>query len=352
MAINTRSPYYVDIVSATIDSAKIEIWIYDGDKGTSLQDPDYTLTKSKAGVSTKVSFEIAELIRDYLDVTFSGSYSSQAVWVKTIITAIDSQGGNIYNQTATQLALDSYTYFEDVGSFDIDEEPLFISNRTIFSLANNSFKTPIFTDDSPTVALFRQGVQLSSTTYSASNLTSEQIEYITINPPNTSASNIVDQIKVSDSNGDHFVTVKTIEECKFEPKKVTFINKFGALQDMYFFKKSVEKINVSKESYKANIIDSGNSYSKSNHINREFNVSGNESISLSSGFLNEDYNEVFKQLLLSEKVWITGIKSGVEQTLPINVITSNMTFKTSLNDRLVEYTLDFAYSFNIINNIR
>ena len=148
------------------------------------------------------------------------------------------------------------------------------------------------------------------------------------------------------------INVETLQECKYEPKKVTFVNKFGALQDMYFFKKSVEKMNVKKESYKSNILNSSNGYSSSNHVYRDFNVVGKESITLSSGFLSEEYNEVFKQMMLSEKVWVTNITEAGEQVLPINVKTSNINYKTSLNDRLVEYTIEFDKSFNVINDIR
>ncbi len=109
---------------------------------------------------------------------------------------------------------------------------------------------------------------------------------------------------------------------------------------------------VKKESYKANIRNQYDSYSISSHVNREFNVIGNESISLSSGYLSEEYNEVFKQLLLSEKVWITNVTDTAVQVLPLNVITSSITYKTSLNDRLVEYTIEFNNSYDTINNIR
>ena len=148
------------------------------------------------------------------------------------------------------------------------------------------------------------------------------------------------------------INVETLQECKYEPKKVTFVNKFGALQDMYFFKKSVERMNVEKESYKSNILDSNMSYSRSNHVYRDFNVSAKESVTLSSGFLSEEYNEVFKQMMLSEKVWVTNITEDGEQVLPINVKTSDITYKTSLNDKLVEYTIEFDKSFDTINNIR
>ena len=73
---------------------------------------------------------------------------------------------------------------------------------------------------------------------------------------------------------------------------------------------------------------------------------------MSSGFLSEEYNEVFEQMMLSEKVWVTNITDKGEQVLPINVKTSNITYKTSLNDKLVEYTFDFDKSYDTINNIR
>ena len=111
-------------------------------------------------------------------------------------------------------------------------------------------------------------------------------------------------------------------------------------------------MNVSKETYKANILNSNKTYNISSHTNRDFNIKATESTTLSSGFLSEEYNEVFKQMMLSEKVWITNIIETGEQVLPINVKTSNITYKTSLNDRLVEYTFDFENSYNVINNIR
>jgi hypothetical protein len=75
-------------------------------------------------------------------------------------------------------------------------------------------------------------------------------------------------------------------------------------------------------------------------------------MTLSSGFLSESYNEVFKQLMLSEKVWITNLTNTDEQVLPINIKTSDITYKTSLNDKLVEYTIEFENSYNVLNDIR
>ena len=257
-----------------------------------------------------------------------------------------------------------------------------ITNRELFVLEDNTFRVPVYTDAAPTVVFYKDGEIIASEIIGTESESADQIKYISIYGDdvnwdtfeervledggvdfensvclqsffNNYSIGAVDKIEVSGS-GEKIQTikVKVLEECKYEPKKVTFINKFGALQDIYFFKKSVEKMNVKKESYKANILNADKTYNISSHTNRDFNITAKESITMSSGFLSEEYNEVFKQMMLSEKVWITNIIKTGEQVLPINVKTSNITYKTSLNDRLVDYTFDFDYSFNVINDIR
>jgi len=40
------------------------------------------------------------------------------------------------------------------------------------------------------------------------------------------------------------------------------------------------------------------------------------------------------------------------EIIPVNVKTSTMTFKTSVNDKLIEYNINFEEAFDYINNIR
>ena len=49
----------------------------------------YTLRKESAP-STTVVFEIAELCRDYLDISFDGSYTAQTLTIQTEINAYNS----------------------------------------------------------------------------------------------------------------------------------------------------------------------------------------------------------------------------------------------------------------------
>ena len=376
MAINLRSPYYTSTAVSNTAYTTLDISIWNGSV-TSPVTAQYNLRKSVVGTSIEVLFEISELIRDYLDITFDGDYSGQAVWVKTVRTAYDSSNTSLVSVPYTQIAFDGYWYFEEE---QLALPSTFISNRELFVLEDNAFRIPIYTSNNPTVVFYKDGEVIASETFSSGTDSSNQIKYVSIYgdsvnwdtfqervtdangtyEPNACLQSFfdnysigaVDKITVSDSSGIETIKVNVIEECKYEPKKVTFINKFGALQDMYFFKKAVEQMTIEKESYKSNIISAYGQYSKSNHVNRDFNVVGKESITLSSGFLSEEYNEVFKQMMLSEKVWVTNILATGEQVLPINVKTSDITYKTSLNNKLVEYTIEFDKSFDTINNIR
>jgi len=380
MAINTRSPYYVNTSITDTSYTTLDVYIWEGSV-TATTTPKYSLKKYAIIGSNWVGYEIAELIRDYIDVIFDGDYNGQSVWYKAIIKVYNSSDVllNTIDYT-TQSAFDSYSYFEENESFNLDYKSLLMSNREMFVLADNVFRIPVNTINSPTVLFLKNGEVVSTQILSSSTESSNQIKYISVDggagnydsfksrvlEDNGTFENTkclkdflnefeigeVDTVRISDINGLQTIKIKTLDECKYEPKKVTFINKFGVLQDMFFFKKSVEKMTVKKESYKANIRNQYDSYSISSHVNREFNVIGNESISLSSGYLSEEYNEVFKQLLLSEKVWITNVTDTAVQVLPLNVITSSITYKTSLNDRLVEYTIEFNNSYDTINNIR
>lgn len=53
-------------------------------------------------------------------------------------------------------------------------------------------------------------------------------------------------------------------------------------------------------------------------------------------------------MLLSEEVWI----NAGNKVLPVRPITNSLTYKTSVNDKLINYTLQFEYAFDKINNIR
>ena len=170
---------------------------------------------------------------------------------------------------------------------------------------------------------------------------------------------LVDELYINSDSGTEAVKISTEPCSKYEPYKVTFINKFGALQDMYFSLKSTESLNTTGETYKSNAVDFGTlTYGTYKPQVAQYNKLGKESITLNTNYLSEEYNEVIKQLMMSEQVWLTRLdnpapdSNNLETVLAVIPKTQSVTYKTSLNDRLVQYTVDFDYAFDKINTVR
>ena len=146
--------------------------------------------------------------------------------------------------------------------------------------------------------------------------------------------------------------MKKVEECKYSPLNLIFYNKFGALQNIWYFKKSFKEINIRSEKYKNNILDLENSggtpsYALSKHQEKKFMANGKESITVNTGYYPESYNEIVKQKMLAEQVWV----DDITPVLPVNLKSNTLRFKKSVNDKLINYTVQFDYAFDKINNI-
>ena len=155
------------------------------------------------------------------------------------------------------------------------------------------------------------------------------------------------------------MNIKVVDCSRYTPTQIMFVNKFGALQPLFFFTKKVDVINTRSETFQRNIIDTSTttpSYFRPAvagspsypHSIETYNKNGKKSYTLSSGYYPERANAFFEQLLLSEAVWI--IIDNIP--IPVTVRSSSLTYKTSLNDKLVDYTIDFEEAQDYINNVR
>jgi hypothetical protein len=376
--INVRSPYYIKTTpaSGTLVSATMSLYIYTGvfttDKGTA----KYTITKTPLGSNNYVVFEVAELIRDYLDIEFNGEYDSQTVWVESDIALTKTSGSETDN--TDYIAFDGYGYFENGINPELSRGYL-QSNKQIFRLDDQNVRVPVFTEDTNSVTFFYQGVEKRTQAISSSTNTNGQIEYITVSGSDNTDTykervladggiyednslldafldtidiGLVDELYINSDSGTEVVKIITEPCSKFEPYKVTFVNKFGVLQDLWFNLKSVERLNTSGETYKANVVNFDTlTYDTYKPQVAQYNKMGKESITLNTNYLSEEYNEVIKQLMMSEQVWLTKL-TDTELVLGVIPKTQSVTYKTSLNDRLVQYTIDFDYAFDKINTVR
>ena len=135
---------------------------------------------------------------------------------------------------------------------------------------------------------------------------------------------------------------------KFEKIKLVFYNKYGAMQELWVQNKSTKNLNVERETYNgANMDLSTLTYDIYEHAKKTHNINSSERITVNTDVLDDDYNDVVKQLMMSDAVWIDEAGS----VYPVNVITSEMRVLTVVNDKMVKYTFELEYAFNKINDI-
>tara|TARA_Y100000004_G_scaffold191122_1_gene249359 strand:+ start:136 stop:1122 length:987 start_codon:yes stop_codon:yes gene_type:complete len=326
-----------------LGSVELSLYVYTGTVGNySSGNLVYTVTKDRIANRSNIVLEIGELVRDYIEISFNNDYLSNAVWVTAVVNYFD-ETGNAFNYgnpaTFNYIALEGYGYFEDGINPELSRHAL-ITSDNIYIPEGTAGKFPIFAEGVGKVTIDSTDTQITDNGNS-----NQKVQYITI-PADSSSIKVYD---TDDATLLKTVTITNVCEPKYSNYKVTFLNKYGAFEDLYFFKKTTESFDVTSEEYKTNIIDSGTlTYDTYKTQRQLYNVNARTKISLNTGFIKEDMNSTIEELMVSENVWIR----WEGKTLPINPLTKNFLFKTSLNDKLINYTIDFEFGFNKINNIR
>ena len=167
--INVRSPYFVNLSTTNLISAKLEIRIYVGAAETTWQgSPQYTLTST--AINEKVNFEIAELIKDYIPAAFNGIYPSltgssgdnTTMYVDYRIS--ETLVGPILAPPVDVLGLRAfygYGYFEEGANPQLLQGYL-QSNTTILKLHDAPIRIPVDNENTNSVA-FLYKATLSTT---------------------------------------------------------------------------------------------------------------------------------------------------------------------------------------------
>jgi len=400
--ILTRSPYFVSREDRDNDATiKLEIGYYE-DGFNFYIEKTYNLA-----FRNNYLMDVSPFIRDYLGDRFIWSGSSgyskynRELSKYVRITVSGSKGGVAQSDVISEYyATDGYLYSTDDYNKDFSSElkaKAYYAGSTdvVYKLDDSDIEIPLVNTfnkliaDSPVadekVYIFykRNGIVVNRRVVTLSNEFSSSGVYIASSvgqDDNLGDTNIVsyryrvledsgfyednkcindffDKFKIEDydevfisneSGGSHKLTVKTIEECKHKPYLVRFINRYGVYDNLWFFKRSDKSITVNKEVYRGNSIamySAGDGVKTMNH----FNVNGKEKITLNSGFVDEEMNEAFRQLLLSEEVTLYDYKEN--KTYNVNLGTSELQYKQHVNEKLINYAIEFEFAHEVINNV-
>ena len=360
---------------ANLKTAELKLWIYEGPILSYTGEPQYTITKSIILGEETILFEISELVKDYVPLFFNGDFgiSSLTAWATWEITnTFDDTPATETKTTGTRLVTHGYGYFED----EINPQlltPLQQSNTCVYWKKGEKVRIPLYQENELySVEFYEGGLSVGSQSFGktfellTADTTSYRADTTFIKAdatgvmgsnssnlmPNISAPVGTDEVVIT-TNDNKTVTlsIKYIEECKNTPYRVTFLNKFGSLQDIWFFGRRKENANVSREQYKVNTIQSTSTsklYPTYSPTDKTFNVNSKKALTLNTGFICQDYNEVIQQMMQSEYVWI----HENNKVFPVTPTDNDITYKDERYDKLLNFTVKFEYAYSEINNVR
>ena len=140
-------------------------------------------------------------------------------------------------------------------------------------------------------------------------------------------------------------------EQKYIPLGLRFVNRLGGVQQLTLYKNSTKTIDVKASDYNTNTFTENYPiYDTSLGQKRVFNKNGNTTIKANTGWLNESENINIQDIFLSEMLLLTS-GDGNFQYGAVTLKSSSQLMKTHLNEKVINYELEFEVASKLINNV-
>jgi len=132
---------------------------------------------------------------------------------------------------------------------------------------------------------------------------------------------------------------------KYPNIRIKWKNRYGQFDWFNFNMINTKNFMVNRSLYQPQIgtwEGSSLSYNRYDSNNLNYMVDTKENIQVNTDWVDEDYNEIFKQLLVSDEIyWVYDEANNFVK--PITIATSNLTFKTGVVEKVIQYSFEFAF---------
>jgi hypothetical protein len=343
--IFARSPYFVTIDGAVNDSVRLELFIWNDPSSSPL-----TATKilsKPISIGTSVSFNIAPYIREYIEAQptadVSANYPASEYSLYCKCYAISYVNDVYDSNTGTLRCIDGYGNFEEGQNPNLGEFGLAEGTYYFYSGSSGSNGTITFlTDTIDWYVKYIETTTLDETTVSLGAVGFKTIERTAY----TTLGNTLEIYNDSDVLQATYVFLPR-DECKYTPVAIDFINKWGAPQREIFYKSSYKNFEVNSTPFKgmATSVD----YDTSVAISKIMNVNGKEGVKVNTDWVDENYAYTLQEIMLSEKINLSELVSG--NSYPVKLKTKSIEMHKHINQKLINYTLEFEYAYDKLNNV-
>ena len=139
------------------------------------------------------------------------------------------------------------------------------------------------------------------------------------------------------------INYEIVCEQKYPNVRIKWKNRYGQFDYMNFYMVSRQSFETERKTYQPQLGSweaSTLSYQNYDTAVQNYIVDSKQMISVNSFFIPESYNEILKQLLVSDEIyWLYDEDNTLVR--PLTIATQNITFKTSVVDKLIQYQFEF-----------
>jgi hypothetical protein len=339
-----------------------ELYYWTGSMAASSSTSNYTIVKypntQNVGIfdlnriinSTLTDLAIANPSNvEYFAVDFYWQYQTGSVFVT---------GSHV--KSSTYKALDGYGIFPENVTQSVytktDYWPLMTDGPVTQSFLNTNYGTSgVYVGDAgttqPTKIVYTGNLGSGDFTLSSSTTTSGQIQQYPIGPNQSGfpISALTTTFSVQAYNGATPLgaSIQYNLECiqKYPNVRIKWKNRFGQFDYFNFFMVNRQSFQNEKRTYQSTIgtwESSTFSYQPYNASTYIYVADNKQSISVNTFWIPESYNNILKQLLVSDEIyWVTD--EATNTVKPLTITTQNITFKTGVVDKLIQYQFDFQF---------
>ena len=352
--ILTKSPFIVQVSATGLIGGKVEIYMWNASE-IEPAFPQYTLSKlSPASNVTTVNFDVAPYINERLssNVYTINSSSVSLATSRSLYSNVRIIKYKLVGTTYTPVTDIVYSAFKGYGlnGINVNPSPYLLDQKTYYyhydsSKTYDTLKAGDLTVNNivpfGSVGLryiytnLRTGATVTNTITTGGDWKNIYRVY----PSYWADGNKLEIFDIDLNLNVAVYYFKPIEECRYTPVTLDFINKYGAWQREFLFKNSTDSLNVESQSYKNYRIDPIY-YNEQETLVTSFNTSGNESIKTNTGWVEENFKDTIKQILLSDRILINN--------RPATITTKQVDLQKNINNKLINYALDFNFSNPLI----
>jgi hypothetical protein len=341
-----------------------ELFYWTGSLTNSGSVPNYTITKYPNSQAVGI-FDLNRIINSTL-TQYAQANSSQVVyfavdfyWQFQNSSYVFETGSHL--RSSTYKALDGYGIFQEPIGQEVYSKtphwPLMTDGPATQSAFIENYGTSgVYTGDAgapaqPTKVFYRSSTGATAE-YSVSTSTSSsgQIAQYPIGPSQAGfplSTTGLEWFSVEPTDG--FITlgdpIRYEINCtqKYPNIRIKWKNRYGQFDFMNFDMVNRQSFSTERKTYQPQLgswESSTLSYQNYDSANLAYIVDSKQGISVNTNWLPETYNEILKQLLVSDEIyWIQD--ESTNSLMPLTITTQNIVFKTGVVDKLIQYQFEF-----------